>query len=209
MRIDRQKLIELNSFHFHINERTNRILCIIIAVLLILYSVVGLMMFSMFDAYNAPMFIVANAVWLAIAFVVLLKYTRSPYVVIALYLTVIATDRILSWINEVYLGGLAWEDVLEIVMAAWMFITGVRAVMGRLFSRFPMILSTAVFIILDFVFEVPYYAVVLEDLSGFVLGSFISSVLRLLLYFLLIALLLCNGNPKRKGRAISEWTSES
>ena len=209
MRIDRQKLIELNSLHFHINERTNRILCIIIAVLLILYSVVGLMMFSMFDAYNAPMFIVANAVWLAIAFVVLLKYTRSPYVVIALYLNVIATDRILSWINEVYLGGLAWEEVLEIVMAAWMFITGVRAVMGRLFSRFPMILSTAVFIILDFVFEVPYYAVVLEDLSGFVLGSFISSVLRLLLYFLLIALLLCNGNPKRKGRAISEWTSES
>lgn len=209
MRIDRQKLIELNRFHFRINERTNRILCITMTILLILYSGVGLVMFSVFDAYNAPMFIVANAVWLVVAMVVLLKYTRSPYVVIALYMTVIATDRILSWINNAYLDGVAWEDMLEIVMAVLMFITGLRAVMGRLFSRFPMILSTAVFIILDFVFEVPYYFNVLEYLSDLVLGSFISSVLRLLLYFLLIALLLCNGNPERKGRAIAEWASES
>ena len=209
MRIDRQKLIELNSFHFHINDRTNQILCIIMTILLIMYSVVGLIMFSVFEAYNAPMFIAANAVWLVVAMVVLLKYTRSPYVVIALYMTVIATDRILSWINEIYLGAAAWDDVLEIVMAAWMFISGVRAVVGRLFSRFPMILSTAVFIILDFVYEVPYYIEALEHLSDFVMGAYISSVLRLLLYFLLIALLLCNGNPERKGRTIAEWTSGS
>ena len=204
-----EKLDPYNHYHFRISEHTNRILCVTMTVLLIMYSLIGVLMFTFMESRNAVPFILTNLVWLVIAVIVLLKYTHRPYVVIGLYMLVVASDRILTWTLDIGEEDVDWSFYLEIILSIWMAFSGLKIIFGKLFSRYPTIITTIIFIIMDAEYESLLIADAEEFITSDVWSMYFSAFVRFLFYIFLILILACNDNPGIQGHIIQTEEDES
>lgn len=190
--MDRQKVDSVNNWHISISNRTNTVLGIILIVLLIIYSVSGIITFLPPKPHLVP-FIIGYILWTAVGIYILIRYRDDPIKAASLYLLVIGLDRIISCFNYTFDVDLAW--ILEAVLSIWMFVSGIMWAKGRVLSRYPLIVSTALLTCYD-VHDVILIAMDIAEITS--VTEFLlcfATFNRILMYAVLLAILLCNTTP--------------
>lgn len=188
---------KVESIRIRADDRTNTALCSVTVAAIILYAAVGIVQFSQ-GSPNAVQFITAYVIWIALGVLILLRYRQRPNMAIGLYMLIIGTDRIISWILGLYDDDSQFAIVLEIVLSIWMCISGVMWIMDATIFRIPLIITSIVYMIIEAdelgvaVECFQFYGI--DDISMF-LGA-VTIVLRYLMHPLLIALLLCYGRDR-------------
>jgi hypothetical protein len=114
---------------------------------------------------------------------------------------VLGVDRMITEICGVswdVSGGITLEVIggyFNVFLAIWMVISGLLWIKGRIRSRYPTIVMTALFFIMD----LPILWYLIENFISLMGGNTLVYVFTQLeidmMYIVLIALLLCNDNP--------------
>jgi hypothetical protein len=193
--MDRQKVDDVNNWHIGISDRTNTVLGIILIVLLIVYSVSGIITFLPPKPHLVP-FIIGYMLWTAVGIYILIRYRDDPLKATSLYLLVIGLDRVISCFNYTFEMDLSW--LLEVLLSVWMFVSGIMWARGRVLSRYPLILSTALltcYDVQDLIF-IALNVAEITDTTEFLLCF--ATFNRILMYAVLLAILLCNTTPNHK-----------
>ena len=188
---------KVESIRIRADDRTNTALCSVTVAAIILYAAVGIVQFSQ-GSPNAVQFITAYVIWIALGVLILLRYRQRPNMAIGLYMLIIGTDRIISWILGLYDDDSQFAIVLEIVLSIWMFISGVMWIMDATIFRIPLIITSIVYMIIEAdelgVAVECFQSYGIDDISMFL--DAVTMVLRYLMHPLLIALLLCYGRDR-------------
>jgi hypothetical protein len=186
-------LSRLNHLHFNVSNRTNVILINIMTVSLILYSAVGIVYF-MQPSLNPWPFFIAYTAWIIIGVCMMLFYRDRPFAAIGLFMVVLSVDRVISWFLGVMPSNNFIENLLEIVVPAWMVVSGIMWITGKVFSRYPAMISAFLMILLNIpiVMELVQYP---EIITNNVLNV-ISLILQYVMYTMLIVILACNDTSR-------------
>ena len=185
------------DIHIRASDRVKAILSSITVAVVILYAAVGIIEFSQ-GSPNAVQFISVYIVWIALGAVILLKYRHKPNMAIGLYMLIIGTDRLISWILGLYDDDSEFAIALELILSIWMCISGIIWMLDATIFRIPLIITSVVYMILD----ADELGIAIECFQTYGLDdtlmffSAVSMVLRYLMYPLLIALLLCYSHEK-------------
>lgn len=190
-----------NHFHFDVSPSVNRNLCIAMTVLLMLYSITGLIQFYGITDPKVDYFRFAYYAWIVIGVIILLRFRDRPFLATGMYMMVLGVDRMITEICVVswdVSGGITLEVIggyFNVFLATWMVISGLLWIKGRIWSRYPTIVMTALFFIMD----LPILWYLIENFITLMGGDTLVYVFTQLeidmMYIVLIALLLCNDNP--------------
>jgi hypothetical protein len=180
------KLNDVNHLHIRVSPRTNVILINIMTVTLILYSLVGIVFFAGPSMEPWP-FLVSYSAWVVIGLLMIAFYRDKPFATVGLYMLVIGVDNLISWylfVDDVML------YIIQIIPSAWMVVSGILWMRGKVISRYPVIISTLFMMFMNF-YQIAY---IIENPIVFELIplNVISAILQFVMYVMLILILACN-----------------
>ena len=190
----KETLSRINHWCIPVGPRMNRALIMTLVVFLLFYCISSIYQVVLFDTslyYAAP-----YIAWIAIGFLIALRYTTNPNAAIGLYLLIFGADRLMfEYMLVVYELS---PDIIDIILGTSMMVSGALWILSKVRTRFLLLISTFYFGYVGMQFLIENIDDLIEDSVDLIVLN-LSFLATSLMYLLLIVILLCNDPPYRKG----------
>ena len=190
----KETLSRINHWCIPVGPRMNRALIMALVVFLLFYCITNIYQAVLYDA--SPYYAAPYIAWIAIGFLIALRYTTNPNAAIGLYLLIFGADRLLfEYMLFVYEIS---PFIIDVILGISMMVSGVLWILSKVRTRFLLLVSTGYFGYVSMLFLIENMDYLIEDSVELMVLN-LSFIATCLMSLLLIVILLCNDPPYRKG----------
>jgi hypothetical protein len=181
----------INDYTVKISERNNHAVCICMVVLCLTYCVTGIIQFSEYSGF-ASLFNIAYLFWIGCTILILKKYSHNPFLVIGVYMAMMASEQLVYCYTLYLLEYDEFEIAFQVGIGICMMSSSYMWLTRKLFTRIPSILFTSVSIMSRFS-EIPTLIDVLPEFDNLLaLMIPVTSFLLIAMLICLLVLIVCN-----------------